>query len=97
MLSIRDREIRPLAEAVMKTRGAPTLTAAIKLALHNEIRRAEEEIPLRERVAALRARARAKADRPRLPVLTDDERDQLWESPATPPARARAARLRDRG
>ncbi|MCF4127241.1 hypothetical protein FF100_24655 [Methylobacterium terricola] len=79
MLSIRDREIRALAEAVMRTRGAPTLTAAIKLALHNEIRRAEEEIPLRERVAALRARALAKADRPRLPALTDDERDQLWE------------------
>ncbi|MFH6786862.1 MULTISPECIES: type II toxin-antitoxin system VapB family antitoxin [Methylobacterium] len=77
MLSIRDREIEALAEAVMRTRGAPDLTAAIKLALHNEIRRAEEEIPLRERVAALRALA--KADRPGLPPLTEDERDQLWE------------------
>lgn len=58
MLGIRDREICALAEVVMRTRGAPTLTAAIKLASHNEIRRAEEEIPLRGRVAALRARAR---------------------------------------
>ncbi|MGX7709317.1 type II toxin-antitoxin system VapB family antitoxin [Methylobacterium sp. Gmos1] len=79
MLSIRDQEIRTLAEKVMKTRGAPTLTAAIKLALQNEIRRAEDEVPLREQVAALRAQALAKADRPRLPALTDQERDELWE------------------
>lgn len=78
MLSIRDREIRTLAETVMRTRGAPNLTAAIKLALQNEIQRAEEAIPLRERVAAIRTRALAKADRPKLPPLTEDERDQLW-------------------
>lgn len=79
MLSIRDQEIRTLAERVMKTRGAPPLTAAIKLALQNEIRRAEDEVPLREQVAILRARALAKADRPRLPALTDEEREELWE------------------
>ncbi|KMO35287.1 hypothetical protein VQ03_22070 [Methylobacterium tarhaniae] len=61
----------------MRTRSAPTLTAAVKLAPQNEIRRAEDVIPLRERVAALRVRALARADRPRLPALTDDERDPL--------------------
>lgn len=78
MLSIRDREIRSLAQAVMKARGAPNLTAAIKLALQNEVERAEQAVPLRERIAALRAQALAKADRPPIPALTEDERDSLW-------------------
>jgi len=78
MLSIRDREVRALAEAVMRTRGAPTLTAAIKLALRNEIDRAEEAIPLRDRVADLRTRALARADRAPSPPLTEEERDGLW-------------------
>lgn len=78
MLSIRDEEIRTLAEVVMKRRGAPNVTAAIKLALQNEIRRFDEGTPLRDRVAALRDEARATADRPSLPALTKDERDGLW-------------------
>lgn len=78
MLSIRDRGVRILAETVMKTRGAPNLTAAIKLALQNEVERAAQAIPLRERVAAIRARALAKADRPPQPPLSEQERDDLW-------------------
>jgi antitoxin VapB len=39
MLSIRDEEVRTLAEMVMRRSGAPNLTAAIRLALQNEIRR----------------------------------------------------------
>ncbi len=45
MLSIRDEEVRTLAEAVMKRCGAPNLTAAIKLALQREIKRADEALP----------------------------------------------------
>lgn len=78
MLSIRDREVRILAEAVMRSRGAPNLTAAIKLALLNEVRRAEEAIPLRDRVAAIRAQALLKAERPARSPLTEEERDDLW-------------------
>jgi antitoxin VapB len=78
MLSIRDKEVRTLAETVMKTSGAANLTAAIKLALQNEVRRAEEAVPLSQRVAEIRARAVAKAKRTPAPPLTKDERDALW-------------------
>jgi antitoxin VapB len=44
VLSIRDEEVRTLAEVVMKRCGAPTLTAAIKLALQREIKRADEAV-----------------------------------------------------
>ena len=77
MLSIRDDEVRTLAETVMRRRGAANLTAAIKLALQNEIRRADAAVPLAERVAAMRAQALAKAVRPPQPPLTEEERDTL--------------------
>ncbi|KMO14844.1 type II toxin-antitoxin system VapB family antitoxin [Methylobacterium platani] len=78
MLSIRDEEVRTLAETVMRTSGAPNLTAAIKLALQREIKRAEQAVPLIDRVAAIRAAAIAKADRPPAPPLSEAERDALW-------------------
>ena len=53
MLSIRDEEVRTLAETVMSRCGAPNLTAVIKLALQNELQRADAAIPLAERVAAI--------------------------------------------
>ncbi|MFJ7440866.1 type II toxin-antitoxin system VapB family antitoxin [Methylorubrum thiocyanatum] len=78
MLSIRDEEVRTLAEAVMKRCGAPNLTAAIKLALQREIKRADEALPLIDRVAAIRAEALAKADRPPGAAPSDAERDAMW-------------------
>lgn len=78
MLSIRDEEVRTLAEAVMRKSGAPNLTAAIKLALQHEIIRADEATPLADRVAAIRATAMSKADRPPVPPLSRDERDAMW-------------------
>ncbi len=78
MLSIRDREVRILAETVMRKSGAPNLTAAIKLALQHEIERADAAVPLIDRVAAIRAAALARADRLPEPPLSEDERDALW-------------------
>ncbi len=78
MLSIRDREVRILAETVMRKSGAPNLTAAIKLALQHEIERADAAVPLIDRVAAIRALALARADRLPAPPLSEDERDALW-------------------
>jgi antitoxin VapB len=74
MLSIRDEEVRTLAETVMRRCGAPNLTAAIKLAL----KRADEAVPLAARVAAIRAEAMTKAVGPKEPPLTEAERDALW-------------------
>ncbi|MER2198198.1 type II toxin-antitoxin system VapB family antitoxin [Methylobacterium brachiatum] len=78
MLSIRDEEVRTLAETVMRKSGAPNLTAAIKLALQHEIRRADEAVPLAQRVAAIRAKALAKATGTPQSPLSEAERDALW-------------------
>lgn len=78
MLSIRDKEVRTLAETVMRKRGASNLTAAIKLALQHEIERADEAIPLKQRVAEIRARALATAKHLPVPPLSKEERDALW-------------------
>jgi antitoxin VapB len=78
MLSIRDERVRVLAEDVMEKTGAPSLTAAIRLALENEIARADGELSLRERVDALRHKVLGKAIRPAGQPLTKEERDSLW-------------------
>lgn len=78
MLTIRDDEVRTLALTVMKKRGAENMTAAIKLALQNEINRARDEIPIMDRVDAMIAKARAKATGPQLPS-TEDVRDSMWD------------------
>lgn len=78
MLSIRDERIRTLAQDLMQRTGAPTITAAIRVALENEISRIDDRGTLAERVEALRHKALAKAvRRPQLP-LTKEERDDLW-------------------
>ena len=79
MLSIRDEQDRTLAQDVMRKTGAPTITAAIKLALQNEVARTEDEVPLRERVDALRRKILGDEVRPKEKPLTKEERDALWE------------------
>ncbi|MBP1180536.1 antitoxin VapB [Methylobacterium sp. PvR107] len=62
----------------MRRTGAPNLTAAIRRALQNEIRRADAAVPLAERVRALRARALAATTKTRQAPLTEAKRDDLW-------------------
>lgn len=78
MLSIRDARVRALAEDVMEKRNAPSITAAIRLALENEVARADAELTLQERVDALRRKALRKAIHPPGQPLTKEERDDLW-------------------
>ena len=78
MLSIRDETVRALAADVMEKRNVPTITAAIRLALENEVARANAEMSLQERVDALRRKALSKAVRPPGQPLTKEERDDLW-------------------
>ena len=78
MLSIRDEQVRALAEDLKDKRGMPSLTAAIRFALENAIARADEELSLQERVDALRRKALSKAVRPPGQPLTKAERDSLW-------------------
>ncbi len=66
------------SEAVMRTIGVLDLTVARESALQHAIERAEAAVPLIQRVAAIRAAALARADRPHASPLSEDERDALW-------------------
>lgn len=78
MLSIRDEEVRTLAQDLMKNTGAPTITAAIKRALLNELARTKEQVSLRDSLEELQSKALAMAthapDRNYV-----DSRDDLWD------------------
>lgn len=78
MLSIRDERVRTLAQDLMQKTGAPTITAAIRLALENELVRTGEKESLQERVEMLRRKVLGDAvivpDR-----ATTDSRDDLWD------------------
>ena len=52
-LYIRDETTTQLVRALAKRRQIG-LTEAVKLAVQNELRRVEEAVPLRERIAAIR-------------------------------------------
>lgn len=78
MITIRDEEVRVLAQTVMKKSGAETMTAAIKLALQHEIERADDAIPLMTHVREMVAKAKARAVHPPEPNA-QDSRDSMWE------------------
>ena len=58
-LNIRDEDVNRLAERLAARTGA-NKTDAVKLALENELRRLDEQIPLRERLRPLQARIQAR-------------------------------------
>ncbi|GLS29476.1 hypothetical protein SAMN04488498_11271 [Mesorhizobium albiziae] len=60
-LNIRSEEVNELAER-LAARKQLNKTAAVKLALENELRRAEEAIPLWERLRPLREKVAAYPD-----------------------------------
>jgi antitoxin VapB len=57
-LYIRDDEVDALAAELQQLVGARTKTDAVKRALKNEIDRARDDIPLRERLESAVAKAR---------------------------------------
>lgn len=60
-LSIRSEEVNRLAEE-LAARKSVTKTEAVRLALHNELRRVEAETPLWERLKPLREKIAAYPD-----------------------------------
>lgn len=79
MLSIRDERIRTLAQDVMRKTGAPTITAAIRLALENEVAKGDEQqLSLREKIKALQKKALGMATQPPDRNYVDS-RDDLWD------------------
>lgn len=59
-LNIRDEDTNQLAEK-LATRLHSTKTAAVKLALRNELERIEQRVPLRERLRPLQDRVVSRA------------------------------------
>lgn len=59
-LNIRDEDTNRLAEK-LATRMRMTKTAAVKLALRNELDRVEQSIPLRDRLRPLQNRVMSRA------------------------------------
>ncbi len=55
---VRDQETTTLVRELARKRGCG-LTEAVKQAVSNELRRADDEIPLRDKIAALRAEVMA--------------------------------------
>ena len=79
MLSIRDDRIRTLAQDLMHKTGAPTITAAIRMALEHETARVAAEKTLLEKVERIREKVLTNAIRLPKPPLNKAERDDLWE------------------
>ena len=59
-LNIRDEDTNRLAEK-LATRMRTTKTAAVKLALRNELDRVEQSVPLRDRLRPLQNRVMSRA------------------------------------
>ena len=58
-LYIRDNDVDALAKEVQKVIKAPNKTEAVRIALRNELERAKQVMPLKERVKKYQAAARA--------------------------------------
>lgn len=77
-LYIRDDDVDALAVELQIKTGASTKTEAVRNALRHELDRVAAEIPLRERLAVLREKAKAHG----LPNPDFDMKrfsDELWE------------------
>lgn len=78
-LYIRDSSVDDLAEQLRVRLGARTKTDAVRTALKRELERADADTPMREKLAALRARARKRLGPPVRGVDMKKLMDELWE------------------
>ncbi len=78
-LYIRDHKVDELAIEVMRRLGTKTKTEAVRLALENELRRAEEGVSLRERVKAIQDRVAARMGPYAYKFDQKAYMDEMWE------------------
>jgi antitoxin VapB len=78
-LFIKDAAVDRMAEQLRLRTGARTKTEAVRAALMHELERIEGEIPLRDRLGALRQRARERLGPPVRGVDMKKLMDELWE------------------
>jgi antitoxin VapB len=78
-LYIRDSSVDELAEQVRVRIGARTKTDAVRTALQRELQRVKSETPIRERLAAVRRRAREVLGPPVPGIDIKKIMDDIWE------------------
>ncbi|MDX0422632.1 type II toxin-antitoxin system VapB family antitoxin [Sinorhizobium medicae] len=78
-LYIKDPTVGLMAEQNRARLGVRTKTDAVRIALQHELDRVEEEIPPREKMAALRQQARHRLGPPVYGVDMKKLMDELWE------------------
>ncbi|WP_081159856.1 type II toxin-antitoxin system VapB family antitoxin [Ensifer aridi] len=78
-LYIRDDDVDALAKKVQQVTKTPTKTEAVRRALQNELARAEQAVPLKERVKKIQDSVRAKMG-PSTPDFDMKKfTDEMWE------------------
>ncbi|QNQ64461.1 type II toxin-antitoxin system VapB family antitoxin (plasmid) [Brucella sp. 6810] len=78
-LFIKDDSVDHMAEQLRLRIGARTKTDAVRMAIMHELERVESQIPLRDKLAALRERARERLGPPVHGVDMKKLMDELWE------------------
>ncbi|AEG05109.1 type II toxin-antitoxin system VapB family antitoxin [Sinorhizobium meliloti] len=78
-LYIKDPTVDRMAEKLQERLGVRTKTDAVRIALQHELDRVEDEIPLREKLAALRQQARDRLGPPVHGIDMKKLMDELWE------------------
>ncbi|WP_407049707.1 type II toxin-antitoxin system VapB family antitoxin [Methyloraptor flagellatus] len=78
-LYIRDDAVDALAVEVQKATGAPNKTEAVRRALANELARARDEVPLRERIRVIQDAIKARRGPHDPKVDMKAFMDEMWE------------------
>jgi antitoxin VapB len=78
-LYIKDEAVYDLAVAVMKATNAKSKTDAVRQALQHELQRAQETVPLRDRVRELQDAVAAKRGPNPKPIDLKKISDDLWD------------------
>lgn len=77
-LYIRDESVDALAVQLQKLSKAPNKTEAVRRALQNELRRMQEDVPLRERIRKIQENVKAiGSDDPNFDMKTFT--DEMWD------------------
>ncbi|RCS21597.1 histidinol dehydrogenase [Phyllobacterium salinisoli] len=78
-LYIRDDDVDALARKVQQITNAPNKTEAVRRALQNELARAQEAIPLKERVKKLQDKVRKRMGSKTPDFDMKKFTDDMWE------------------
>ncbi len=78
-LYIRDAKVNELADEVMHRLGTKTKTEAVRLALENELKRADEKLSMEQRIKQIQDRVAAQMGPHRVKFDEKAYMDEMWE------------------